>query len=637
MDLVYNFEGNPAYDTFLERWRNLDPDLYPGAGPGSSLSHAEPGAYSCAWMLAMGYQQEIENARLRGVNETRILRDLVTGQFPRTSGKMLVELFDNITFDGPAGKVSLDDYGNRIGGTWMFYQLQKGAEAVAVARSMITMEGEQSLIICPQRHNANWGKPLAKTLVSIAALLALACVVMVGIVIWKRRNPVIKASSPLFCTLELIGIIMLCASIPMKVSETSGPLCYTIALFLLSGINLILSAIVVKNHRAYRIFSNVYSNRIVMRDSVLLKHAGVLLVAMSAPIVYLAVARPQAVYVAIGPSSSAFICRPTNGSNVPGSVQMVMAIPTAIVLGLAWFLAYKTRGVSTNWNEARAISYIVYNLVFTVFMFTASTLLYKTMYRASSIIQDVIILYGGLVCLIVLFVPKLIFMWQQSCLGDSRTLSNSNTRTISLDDDLHHIFDGQGGGGRMRVSASDTPSGLPELRFRSLDPDIAFSKETGAAMTFEQFEGRLNEISKAAATGTCSIAMSETSTINSARSGHNHHSSKGDLEANRQRSLTFPQSPEVWGSGNGNSNGKEYRRIAPRIAPDEIVPVFGGLGLGGGGCDMSGGSLYINNNNDYNQFRLGIFSFGIKDDTQTVPVLIIDKRPWRWVFWFSAR
>lgn len=383
-DMAYDLAGNPQYDKFLTRWQSLDPALYPGAGPESTLSHAEPRAYSCVWMLALGYKRDIENARKRGANATLIHRDLVTGQFPRTLGNLSVDLFHKIAFDGPAGKVNLDENGNRIGGAWIFYQMQNNV-TVAVASSALTADGEQSMAIFPGKHvwprsrsnqtpldsppwvqqNLNWGEPLAIVLVTTAALMSLLCLVMIGIVVWKRHNPVIKASSPCFCILELIGIIMLCASVPMKMGTTTDSICYTIALSFMAGINLILSAIVVKNYRVYRIFSNVYSNKIVMKDTVLLKHAGVLFLAtMSATFVYLAVARPRVVYFLIDPSSTAHICLPTNGNSISGSIQMVMAIPTAFLLGFAWFLAYKTRGVAANWNEARAISYVVYNVSF---------------------------------------------------------------------------------------------------------------------------------------------------------------------------------------------------------------------------------------------------------------------------------
>lgn len=361
-------------------------------------------------------------------------------------------------------------------------------------------------------------------------------------------------------------------------------------------------------------------------------------------------------------------------------------------------------------------------------VYTASTLLYKTVYRPSTIIQDVVVLYSGLVCLIVLFVPKLIVMRQQDRLENSRTLS-----VISQDDDLHHQFGGVGnhlagrmermgsvgsvatlgfggrGGGMGVMGETAAVTGVPELRVRPLDPDIAFSKETGTVMTFEQFEDRLNKTTAAASTSPT------LKTVADAFNGYNSNRSP-----RQQRSSTFPlihqpinptifrslslehkmsccsagpesyglsDSPDIWNSGGnsgggGRSTGSGFMRRASRVAPDEVAPVleeegiphstfgdnsnssgqdadnrsspalelgpmntgssfssstiYGGSGFGGsgGGNGFPGGN---SDNVDYNQFRMGIFSFGIKDDTQTVPVLIIDKRRWRWLLQFTAR
>ncbi|KAG0285140.1 hypothetical protein BGZ96_010544 [Linnemannia gamsii] len=766
-DLAYNFVDNLVYNKFLTRWQSLDPALYPNAGPGSTINHAESRAYSCAWMLALGYRRDIEKARRQGASESQILHDLVTGQFPRTFGNLSVELFDKITYDGPDGKVELNKDGNRIGGTWMFYQLQND-KPVAVAKSSLSIDDVQNITVFPGKHvwprsrynqtpqdspewvrqNLYWSEPLAIVLVSIAGLIALVCLVMIGIVWRKRHHPVIKASSPCFCILELVGILLLCASIPMRIGTTTNPICYTMALSFMGGINLILSAIVVKNYRVYRIFSNVYSNKIVMTDAVLLKHAGVLFAAtMSATLIYLAVARPRVVYISIDASSTALICLPTNGGDISGSIQMVMAIPTVSLLGFACFLAYKTRGVSANWNEAKAISYVVYNLVFTALMYTVSTLLYKAMYRPSTITQDVVVLYAALVCLIVLFVPKLLVMWQQHRLESSR--ASSATTEHEYDDDLHHRLggignhigemavtigsvnsigrkgsfgmSGRGGGGSGSVGNSATATGIPELlRLRALDPDIAFSNETGTVMTFEQFEDRLNETTSSLPATKATDTRSTTSHRNECsriRRGSGQRSSTlppifQPVNPTILRSLSLEHrtscynggpesyelldSPDIWNSGDridgisntsGAGNGADFFRKTSRVAPDDVGPALiddeevshstfhgsysgssgqdsynrSGSGSSPGGSRLSpmttgesfssstdlgrtdfgsGGAsngYTAGNNMDYNKFRMGIFSFGIKDETQTVPVLIIDMRPWRWFIQFTAR
>lgn len=384
-------------------------------------------------------------------------------------------------------------------------------------------------------------------------------------------------------------------------------------------------------------------------------------------------------------------------------------------------------------------------------MYTVSTLLYKTMYRPSTITQDVVILYAGLVCLLILFVPKLLVMWQQHRLEKSRTSSATNEHED--EDDLHHRLGGIGNhigemvgrigsvgsigkmgsvgstgsfgmGGRVRggggsVSASATATGIPEpLRVRALDPGIAFSNETGAVMTFEQFEDRLNET---------------TSSLSATKAAYTHGTipRKNNYRRVRRgpgkRSSTFPpifqsaspivlrslslehrtsccsggpesyelsDSPDIWGRGDsidgssnssGSGNGADFFRRNARVAPDDMDPALiddreashstfddhnsdsngqdtydrsspgpapGGPGLSTSGesfssstdfgrTDFGGGGVgnryTAGNNMDYDKFRMGIFSFGIKDETQTVPVLIIDMRPWRWLMQFTAR
>ncbi|KAG0212147.1 hypothetical protein BGX33_003840 [Mortierella sp. NVP41] len=416
----------------------------------------------------------------------------------------------------------------------------------------------------------------------------------------------------------------------------------------MGGINLILSAIVVKNYRVYRIFNNIYSNKLAIRDVELLKHAGILfLLLMIGPVIYMAVARPRVAYVSIEANKSAYVCASANESAL-GAFAILMAIPTFLVLCAAGFLAYKTRGVLANWNEAKAISIVVYNLIFIALLYVTTTVLNGGMYRTSTIIQDVVILYGGFVCLAALFGPKVIEMLKQRrmnrrhlrlCLSETRItihshedvhggdLGTRSTRT-SIVGDLH----GEGGG-RGR-------DGLPARKIQALDPDIAFSKETGEELTFEEFEGRLNETT-AAATAVTAIVVTTPTIVN-------NNDSSGNINANSfpQRSATYPQmfipAPhELYGS-----LSLEYRTstcdAGPEsysLSPSPNVSISGGrtepntmynpVGLNLERSEGIGPVALINNSiisssssgKNYNDFRMGIFSFGNKDNTQTIIVV----------------
>src|SRR5689334_17921081 len=108
-------------------------------------------------------------------------------------------------------------------------------------------------------------------------------------------------------------------------------------------------------------------------------------------------------------------------------------------------------------------------------MYTASTLLYRTMYRPSTIIQDVVILYAGLVCLIVLFVPKVIVIWQQDGLKNSRTLS-----VTSHNDDLHHQFGGVGNHLAGRMDGMGSVGSVATFGFGGRDGGMGVMGETAA-------------------------------------------------------------------------------------------------------------------------------------------------------------
>ncbi|KAG0212148.1 hypothetical protein BGX33_003841 [Mortierella sp. NVP41] len=201
-DLANDLSGYSTYDKFLKRWQSLNPALYPGASPGPEMRHAETRAYSRAWMLALEYQKDIENARRAGVNETEILNDLTIGYW-----------------EGRSGRVRKQDWGE-LG----LHQLQRSG-TVEVARSTLTEDGVQKITIYPRKHvwprsrdnqtpldsptwvrqNLDWNEPLAAVFASVAGVITLLSLIMKVVVLWKRKHPVIKASSPCFCILELVG------------------------------------------------------------------------------------------------------------------------------------------------------------------------------------------------------------------------------------------------------------------------------------------------------------------------------------------------------------------------------------------------------------------------------------------------
>lgn len=376
---------NPHYVEFQKRWANLDPDLYPGAGVNEDLIHAETRAYSCVRMIALGYQKDIALARARGVSEQYILQELLTGAYPRTIGNLSSALFSTLEYDGPAGKIHMDQYGNTVSVGAMFFQLQQG-KAVVIAKTLPWEDTQsQKVQITGTQYwpnlrtgsvpkdsppwvlqNIEWTEPIAWVMMIITGLGMITCMVFIGIVIWKRDNPVIKASSAFFCVLELVGIMIGYTVVPMRIGNFSDFTCSALSIVLTLGLSILLGSLVVKNLRIYRIFNNVFQNKYAISDTKLFRQlAAIVFFFTLSPLIYSIVVKPRVHYVSMGPTKAAYACVRTNthmpgvGAPVYGAVSL---LPVLLLLAVAGFLAYQTQNVSSRWNESRQIIYTIYTV-----------------------------------------------------------------------------------------------------------------------------------------------------------------------------------------------------------------------------------------------------------------------------------
>lgn len=376
---------NPHYIKFQKRWANLDPVLYPGAGVNEDLIHAEARAYSCVRMLALGYQKDIKLARARGVSEQYILRELLIGSYPRTIGNLSADLFSTLEYDGPAGRIHMDTSGNTVSMGAMFFQLQQG-NAVVVAKTLPWHETRSQKVVItgtqfwPHLHagsvpkdsppwvlqNIEWTDPIALVMMTIVGLGMITSLVFIGIVIWKRNNPVIKASSAFFCVLELVGIMIGYAVIPMRIGNFSDFTCSAVSIVLAFGLSTLLGSLVVKNLRIYRIFNNVFQSKYAISDRKLFRQLVVIVLIFTlSPIIYAMVVKPRVRYISMGPTKAAYACVRTNGQmpnvGIP-TYGAISLLPIILLLAVAGFLAYQTQNVSSRWNESRQIIYTIYTV-----------------------------------------------------------------------------------------------------------------------------------------------------------------------------------------------------------------------------------------------------------------------------------
>ncbi|KAF9338327.1 hypothetical protein BG006_005309 [Podila minutissima] len=424
---------NPHYIKFQKKWANLDPVLYPGAGVDEDLIHAEARAYSCVRMLALGYQKDIKLARARGVSEQYILQELLTGSYPRTIGNLSANLFSTLEYDGPAGRIQMDTSGNTVSVGAMFFQLKQG-NAVVVAKTLPWHETRsQKVVITGTQYwphlrvgsvpkdsppwvlqNIEWTDPVALVMMAIIGLGMITSLVFIGIVIWKRNNPVIKASSAFFCVLELVGIMIGYAVVPMRIGTFSDFSCAALSIILTLGLSILLGSLVVKNLRIYRIFNNVFQSKYAISDRKLFRQLVVIVFIFTlSPIMYAMVVKPRVWYISMGPTKAAYACVRTN-THIPNvgkpTYGAISLLPILLLLAVAGFLAYQTQNVSSRWNESRQIIYTIYTMLLTFTIFLPTMFLANDQFRVTLVTQNIVVLFALTMSLLILFVPKLVLM-----------------------------------------------------------------------------------------------------------------------------------------------------------------------------------------------------------------------------------
>ena len=206
--------------------------------------------------------------------------------------------------------------------------------------------------------NPTFTSSIGMVIISIAGLSIVFSLLTMGIVIVYRDSQVIKASSPLFCCLELCGFILLYFSVIMGLDIPNNFECIARPFTMNVGFVLVVSNIVAKNFRVYRIFHNIYVTKRVIRDSHLLKIVGsILAVNLIIMAVWFIKTPPTLQQNIMEDFTTYWDCNSQAGKSAPFFITLF--IYNVALLLLATYLAYRNRNVAANYNECRQIAFVV--------------------------------------------------------------------------------------------------------------------------------------------------------------------------------------------------------------------------------------------------------------------------------------
>ncbi|KAF9913660.1 hypothetical protein BX616_009760 [Lobosporangium transversale] len=169
------------------------------------------------------------------------------------------------------------------------------------------------------------------------------------------------------------------------------------------GLVLVVSNIVAKNFRIYRIFHNIYVTKRVIKDSHLLKIVGTIMMGNLSP--------PTLEQIAMPDFTSYWSCDNTSGGSVPFFV--LLFVYNGVLLLIATYLAYMNRNVATNYNECRQIAFVVYNILLSGCLALPTVFLPRSQFLIKFFLSTGVFLFGTTFSLLFLFLPKLWELYSQ--------------------------------------------------------------------------------------------------------------------------------------------------------------------------------------------------------------------------------
>ncbi|KAI8376579.1 uncharacterized protein BYT42DRAFT_534211 [Radiomyces spectabilis] len=407
-----NLPGYPPYDQFLEKWLKLNPSLYPYGGQ-RNISSNEGLAYSCMMVMAQGFNQVLRNAS----HPDRALDELAAGKL----GEFMTPATFNTSFEGPTGPIVLDQNGDTMNGNFRVFNLQNGFQ-VEIGN---ILAGTLNLTALPMFHdgttkaptgipaltslNPGYSSPMSIVILCIASFGTLVALMTMLLVLFYRKHDVFKASSPLFCVLELLGFLLAYASVFFFTALRNQLNCIMVPLTFHLGYSLILGNLIAKNYRIYRIFNNIFITRTVVTDFQLLKvSGGILLVDVIILIVWLSLSKVQTVNVPVSRTAYYVGCSYTGSSHTV--FVSLLTVFAAAQLAFATFLAFKTRSVGKNYSkysEYKQIGLSVYNIFFSALIGFIIFFMPTSDYYTRHYLTAMMIVWATTFSLLALFVPKL--------------------------------------------------------------------------------------------------------------------------------------------------------------------------------------------------------------------------------------
>jgi hypothetical protein len=292
-----------------------------------------------------------------------------------------------------------------------------------------------------------------KVMLAINSVCIAVCVALLAFIMTQYKTPVIRAATPSFCLVIIVGGIFMLISNYFNTLVVNDAHCAASAWFLTLGFTMTFAALFIKTFRLWRIFGRKSLTVLKMKDSELLMAvAGFLLIdviinaawqgatGLKSEVVVTDVYRPAFNYTQ---------CDYSDGGM--SAVWAHIAVKAAILL-VGTVLTWVVRNVPSQFNESASMAAAIYNVVFLV-CFIIPIIATNVGGRSTTfMIRDFAVMFVVMATLGLLFIPK--YMTSSSSTrvavisgtgGANQTKMDNTENTPTKPGDDHGVMSHSGG------------------------------------------------------------------------------------------------------------------------------------------------------------------------------------------------
>ncbi|KAJ3124667.1 hypothetical protein HK098_000952 [Nowakowskiella sp. JEL0407] len=222
----------------------------------------------------------------------------------------------------------------------------------------------------------------------IGIVISLACS---GVLVYFKETQTVKASSPLFTHLTLVGSIAIYISSIVQAGDPAIMSCTVSVWVFVFGFGLTFGSLFVKIFRIYRIFTNKSGRKLNLGTGALMIYLLIILLCETAVLLAYELAPPRPVIALLPKEIPGVGPIPLEKCSSPNSLaSLAIVFLNLVLVGVTCVLAFLCRKVPPQYQEAKVIGIIIYAASF-ILVVIVPVLIYIS---GSGLVQAPFMLFG---------------------------------------------------------------------------------------------------------------------------------------------------------------------------------------------------------------------------------------------------